>query len=176
MKKNLVWILLVVLLGGFYLIYTQTDWLDRLFNRKVQSEAVQQENLTVIKLFYYNPEKDKDAKGQILCSKQGLEEVQRILLRSENLIEDALKLLIKGELIQSEKNSGLTTEFPLLGLELESATLENGNLVLKFKDPNNKTIGGSCRVGVLWAQIEATAKQFPQVASVKFLPKELFQP
>jgi hypothetical protein len=38
------------------------------------------------------------------------------------------------------------------------------------------TTDGSCRVGILWAQIEATAEQFPGVNEVKFLPGELFQP
>lgn len=41
---------------------------------------------------------------------------------------------------------------------------------------NNKTNGGSCRAGILWFQIEATAKQFSEVKQVRFLPEELFQP
>lgn len=176
MKKNLILILAVILLVLIYLIYTRTDWFKGLFNREILSEATQQENLTAIKLFYYNPEKDKDAQGQILCSKQGLVEVQRIVPRTETQIADAIKLLLRGELITTEKNQGITTEFPLSGLELESATFENSDLILKFKDPNNKTTGGACRVGVLWTQIEATAKQFPQVSSVKFYPQDLFQP
>ncbi|MGC8651262.1 MAG: hypothetical protein ACP5RX_01445 [Minisyncoccia bacterium] len=52
----------------------------------------------------------------------------------------------------------------------------NGTLILKFNDSLNKTSGGSCRVGILWFQIEATAKQFSEVKKVEFLPEELLQP
>ena len=31
-------------------------------------------------------------------------------------------------------------------------------------------------VAILWFQIEATAKQFSNVTSVRFMPEELFQP
>ena len=72
---------------------------------------------------------------------------------------------------------GITTEFPLDGFKLKSVNLKNdGTLILEFDDPLNKTLGGACRVGILWFQIEATAKQFPQVKKVQFLPEELFQP
>jgi hypothetical protein len=54
--------------------------------------------------------------------------------------------------------------------------LKNGVLTLEFEDAQNKAVGGACRVGVLWFQIEATAKQFPEVKEVRFLPKEIFQP
>ena len=72
---------------------------------------------------------------------------------------------------------GITTEYPLMGFKLKSLNLkEDGTLILEFEDSQNKTIGGACRVGILWFQIEQTAKQFSQVKNVQFLPKELFQP
>ena len=95
---------------------------------------------------------------------------------SQTPIQDTIKLLLKGELSQSEREAGFTTEYPLEGFSLESAGFKNGVLTLKFQDSKNKAVGGACRVGVLWFQIEATAKQFPGIQQVRFLPEEIFQP
>jgi len=129
-----------------------------------------------IKLYYYNPQLDKDESENILCSKQGLVAVERQIPVTTTPIQDATRLLIAGQLTSAEKSQGVTTEYPLQGFSLKSAFLNNGVLTLEFQDSNNRTGGGSCRVGILWSQIEATAKQFPEVQSVRFLPEELFQP
>jgi spore germination protein GerM len=130
-------------------------------------------------LYYYNPEKDKDEQGNIKCSRDGLVPIERQIPVSQTPIKDTIELLLKGKenLTQKELAQGITTEFPLDGFELKSVNLKaDGTLILEFEDPLNKTVGGACRVGILWFQIEATAKQFPQVKQVKFLPEELFQP
>lgn len=129
-----------------------------------------------VKLYYYNSEMDKDANGNILCSNAGLQPVERKITASENYIGDTISLLLTGALTPEERSSGLTTEYPLEGFGLKTTTLDKGVLTLEFSDPNNKTSGGSCRVAILWAQIEATAKQFPEVKEVSFKPEELFQP
>jgi hypothetical protein len=129
-----------------------------------------------VKLYYYNPNKDKDAQGNILASRKGLVAVDRQIPISITPIQDTVRLLLQGSLTQAEKALGITTEYPLPGVELKSADLKNGVLTLEFADPQNRTGGGSARVGVLWFQIEATAKQFPEVKDVKFKPAELFQP
>ncbi|HZX49532.1 MAG TPA: GerMN domain-containing protein [Candidatus Paceibacterota bacterium] len=125
----------------------------------------QEQDVTTVKLYYYNAENDKDAEGNIQCSRQGLVSVEREVSQNETVIEDTIRLLLREE---------LAAELP--GVTLESAILENGVLTLEFADPQNKTVGGSCRVGILWFQIEATAKQFEGVEQVRFLPEELFQP
>ena len=131
-----------------------------------------------VKLYYYNPEKDKDESGNIQCSRDGLVAVEREIPITKTPIQDAIKLLLKGQenLTEMEKALGITTEYPLEDFSLKGASLKDGILTLEFEDPNYKTGGGSCRVGILWFQIEATAKQFPGVQQVKFLPEELFQP
>jgi len=131
-----------------------------------------------ILLYYYNPEKDKDKNGNIKCSKEGLVAIEREIPVSKTPIQDTINLLLKGKenLTQSEINQNITTEYPLEGFSLKEASLKNGILTLKFEDFQNKTIGGSCRVNILWSQLEATAKQFPEVKEVRFLPEELFQP
>lgn len=129
-----------------------------------------------VKLYYYNPTIDQDAEGNLLCSRAGLEAVEREIPVTDNYREDTILLLLKGELTAEETAQGLGTEYPLEGLTLENSTFEKGLFTLEFSDPNNKTVGGSCRVGILWSQIEETAKQFSEVENVKFKPEELFQP
>ena len=111
-----------------------------------------------------------------MCSEQGLARVRRNIPLTDTPIQNTLRLLLKGELTQEEINSGITTEYPLEGLDLKGATLKDGVLLLEFDDPNNKTSGGSCRANVLWLQISETAKQFSNVELVKFVPDYLFQP
>ncbi|MFH0712611.1 MAG: GerMN domain-containing protein [Candidatus Jorgensenbacteria bacterium] len=129
-----------------------------------------------VELFYYNPELDKDETGNVACSRKGLEPVEREIPVTKTPIQDTIKLLLAGELTAEERARGINTEYPLPGFTLEGASLKDGTLTLEFNDSENRAVGGSCRVGVLWFQIEATAKQFPEVSEVRFLPEEIFQP
>ena len=124
-----------------------------------------------VKLYFYDPTKDNT-----MCTQGGLVSVNRTIPVTQTPIQDTIRLLLKGELTSAEKSQGLTTEYPLLGFELTSVSLQSGVLTLTFKDPQNKTSGGSCRVNILRYQIEATAKQFSGVNSVRFMPETLFQP
>lgn len=133
--------------------------------------------MRTVKLYYYNAASDKDSSGNIMCSSQGLVSVSRQIPRTITPIQDTIRLLLKGELTAQEQAWGITTEYPLPGFSLIAASLDDeGALTLTFEDSQNRTGGGSCRVGILWAQIEATAKQFSEVTSVRFMPEELFQP
>ena len=129
-----------------------------------------------VELYYYNSDLDKDESGNIACSRKGLVAVERKIPITKTPIQDTVKLLLSGKLTDEERAQGISTEYPLPGFSLKGALLKNDILTLEFDDPNNKTVGGSCRVGILWFQIEATAKQFPEVRQVRFLPEEIFQP
>jgi hypothetical protein len=130
-----------------------------------------------VKLYYYNSNLDKDASGNILCSSKGLVAVNRTIPVTQTPLQDTVRLLLRGELTAGEKTSGVTTEFPLPGVSLTSASLQNsGALTLAIADPSQKTSGGACRAQVLRAQVEATARQFPTVTSVTFSPDTVFQP
>lgn len=128
-----------------------------------------------VSLYYYNPANDQGP-GGAQCSRNGLVAVQRSIPVTTTPIQDTVNLLLQGQLTEAERAQGITTEFPLPGLTLTGASLNSGVLTLQFEDPQNRTGGGSCRVGILWFQIEATAKQFPEVTEVRFTPEELFQP
>jgi hypothetical protein len=136
---------------------------------------VQPREVRDILLYYYNSTLDQGP-GGIQCSAKGLVAVPREIFRTITPIQDVVRLLLRGELTDQERAQGVTTEFPLPGVELAGAALNDGTLTLTFRDPQNMTSGGSCRVSILWAQIEATALQFPEVKKVRFMPGELFQP
>lgn len=129
-----------------------------------------------IKLYYYNPEMDKDESGNVMCSRKGLVSVDREVAITKTPVQDAIKLLLKGQITEQEKSQGISTEYPLDDFSLKGASLKDGVLMLDFLDLNNKSVGGSCRVGILWFQIEATAKQFSEVQQIRFLPEDIFQP
>lgn len=158
--------LIAGILGTLWVVIEgpNTEVVDRSPDKEVET----------INLYYYNPQKDTDSLGNIMCSQQGLVSVERKV--EEKNITRAIKILLAGDLGNSEKEQGLTTEFPLLGFELLGADLIDGTLTLEFADPENMTIGGACRTGILWHQIEATAKQFKGVTEVRFSPETLFQP
>ena len=128
-----------------------------------------------MKLFFYNPKLDQGP-GAAQCSEKGLVAVERVIAKTTTPLAETIKLLLRGELTDEERSSGITTEFPITGVTLKSATIQNAVATLTFIDPQNKTSGGSCRVAILTAQITATAKQFSTVQSVRFAPEELFQP
>lgn len=168
-KKNFYLVLFLVIIFGIVFYF----WL------RPEKKEVEQIATKKVSLYYYNPEKDKDEKGNIKCSRDGLVSIEREILATKTPIQDTIKLLLKGKenLTQVDIARGITTEYPLEGFSLTEVNLkENGTLLLKFDDSFNKTSGGSCRVGILWFQIETTAKQFPGVKEVKFYPEELFQP
>ncbi|MDD4818978.1 MAG: GerMN domain-containing protein [Candidatus Colwellbacteria bacterium] len=131
--------------------------------------------LQEVSLYYYNPENDKDENSNIMCSKAGLVPVSAVL-PADNIIFNTLSLLIQGNIPESAASLGVTTEYPLEGFSIESLSLENGLLTITFNDPNNATVGGSCRTGILWHQINETALQFDGVEEIRFQPEELFQP
>ena len=144
----------------------------------VHVDTLRQEENIRVDLFYYDPSKDMDEEDNVLCNPDSLTPVTRYIPLTEDPIDDTLQLLLQGHLTltEDEKLTGLTTEFPLMGLVLVDSTLEEGVLTITFDDPENKTSGGSCRVAILWAQIEMTALQFPEVEEVNFEPEDLFQP
>ncbi|MDZ7726279.1 MAG: GerMN domain-containing protein [Candidatus Campbellbacteria bacterium] len=127
-----------------------------------------------VSLYFYDEKSDTDQDGNVLCSEEAVVPAERSI--AEYTIEKHINLLLDGP-TESEVSDGLSSEFPLEGLTLESADLDdNGTLTLTFSDPQNQTVGGSCRVGLLYSQIRKTAESIERVSEVVIEPEELFQP
>lgn len=133
------------------------------------------EDTQSVRISFYNQSLDQGPGGP-QCGKSGIVSVVREIPKTETPLRDTIELLLKSELTAEEKTQGLTTEFPLPGLTLKSASIDKGKAILTFDDPQGKTSGGSCRVSILREQIEKTAVQFPGITSVELRPVELFQP
>ncbi|MDE2019466.1 MAG: GerMN domain-containing protein [Patescibacteria group bacterium] len=141
-----------------------------------KTPAVLETEATIpIVLYFYDPAQDQGPGGS-QCGRNGLVAVNRVLPQTQTPLRDTIALLLRGEITAEERARGLTTELPLPGVALADAEIQDGAATLTFTDPQNRTSGGSCRAALLWREIEATAKQFPSVQSVRFLPEYLFQP
>jgi len=129
----------------------------------------------IIRLYYPNS-KEAEKVGDV-CSRDSILPVTRNIPISKTPITDAIRLLIKGQITESEKAQGFKTEFPHEGFELSDINLKpDGTLFLQFTEVPGFTGGGSCRIVILTSQIVKTAMQFSEVKAVKFLPEEIFQP
>jgi len=111
--------------------------------------------------------------------------VERVLPASSTPLADVVKYLYSSlKLTDAEKAAGLVNGFEdplytnrLVGFTLKSATISNKVATLTFEDPLYFTSRGSCAGGILSSQVSNTAKQFPTVDTVEFLPVDtLFQP
>lgn len=136
--------------------------------------ALQNQQKT-ISLYFYNEEADTDSTGNILCSPDAVVATERTV--EDYSVRNHIEMLLKGP-TEEEKRSGLSSEFPLQGLSLESVQGPNaeGVLTLTLSDSQNSTVGGSCRVGILAAQLIQTALSIEGVESVEVLPEDMFQP
>jgi hypothetical protein len=100
-----------------------------------------------ITLYFYSPSLDQGP-GGVQCSRNGLVAVERIIPKTAMPLTEAIKLLLRGEIPEEERARGIESEFPLPGVALTNATVNNGAATLTFVDPQNKTGGGSCRVAI----------------------------
>lgn len=168
-QKNILISLLVVLVGIVIVVVVITK-------KNIPSDAgtVVVSDTTVPVLLFY-PNTKTSAYTADPCDAKSLSFIVRRISDTET-VKKSIEELLKGGLTSDEKTAGFTTEFPNAGFKLVSAVQVGGQLTLTFQDSNFFTSGGSCRVGILRAEIEKTAMQFEGITSVKILPEELFQP
>lgn len=161
-----------VIAGGLYLLVQNKA---APYDPGEPASVMVQEGVSV-PVYYYMQARDVDARGNALCSRDGIVAVERKLPEGHTL-KDRIDLLLLGELSSRERAEGISTEFPLAGLRLTNVEInDRGKATLTFEDVLNKTTGGACRVAILWYQIEKTARDYPGVRDVEFRPETLFQP
>lgn len=183
MNKIIVGAALLILALGGYFFFLPKEPLPALQQEEPVSEPDQELGEVsqpigerTVSLFYYDPTRDQDAEGNIMCTEKGLVAVSR-KIRSSTPIEETLRLLLAGDLTAEERARGITTEYPLPGVSLTSIALsDTGELRIAINDPEHRAVGGSCRTAVLVSQIRSTALQFDEVREISFSPEDLFQP
>lgn len=144
----------------------------------VFSSTSSESTVRTVKFFYYDSRLDQDDAGNILCSQRGLVVWDHDIPFTATPIKDTIESFLNTPLPEEAAAAGLSSEFPLSGVFLESLNLDknSGLLIIRLSDQYNQTGGGACRVSILKSQLEAVAKQFPEVKEVKFEPETLFQP
>jgi hypothetical protein len=132
----------------------------------------------LVKLYYYNENKDREISGGegLSLEPEAVIPVERLIPITVTPIQDTIRLLINGELSDAERDAGFMTEFPNKDFKLIGANLKSDVLTLEFTEVPGFTTGGSARMRLMTASIIKTAKQFPEVKEVKFIPEEIFQP
>ncbi|MFH1893200.1 MAG: GerMN domain-containing protein [Candidatus Zixiibacteriota bacterium] len=122
-------------------------------------------------LYYVNRIISKEAYELGPCE-AGVFPVERRLPATQTPVQDAIRMLIRAELTDKEREAGFMTEFPLPDVTIAEATIEDGVLTLLFNDTRHRTSGGTCRVDALRAQIVKTALQFPWIKGVRLDPDQ----
>lgn len=132
---------------------------------------------TKIALYYFNTKEDAKLPPEQQINVDSLLPVYRMFPATDNLLRDAISYLIQGVLTATEKSSGFSTEFPNKDFRLLSTNIDTeGVLTLEFTEVAGFTDGGSARMLIMANSIIKTAKQFPGVKKVVFVPETLFQP
>lgn len=90
--------------------------------------------------------------------------IVRLVPKTEAVAKAAVLELLKGP-TNPEKQSGYETALNA-GVRINGITIVNGVATVDFDNALDANVAGSCRVGLIRAQIEKTLKQFPSVSSV----------
>ncbi|OGM00631.1 hypothetical protein A2480_00670 [Candidatus Uhrbacteria bacterium RIFOXYC2_FULL_47_19] len=91
--------------------------------------------------------------------------VKRTVSSRSNIFRATLEALLAGP-TEDEATYGYVSSLPA-NVKIKSVGADAAGIVTADFDRNlDRGVGGSCRVGAIRAQIEATLKQFPEVKSV----------
>ncbi len=129
-----------------------------------------------VNVFAYHAGVDLLLHGHTACSPDAVLPLARWVPFDAPPLEASVRLLLDHPLPPWEAEVGYSSEFPLPGVSLEAVYVEDGVVTVVLADPEHRTSGGACRTGILRAQIEKTALQFPEVEEVRILPPEALQP
>lgn len=134
------------------------------------------DDVWAVRVYAYHVGVDLLLHGDVTCSPEAVLPLARWVPGDADPARGALNLLLGQRLAPWEVAEGFASEFPLPGVRVAALFLSNGTLTVLLGDPEHRTSGGACRTGILRAQIEKTALQFPDVKEVRILPPECLQP
>ncbi len=132
---------------------------------------------TKVALYYFNAKEDAKLPPEQQVNVDSILPVYRMFPATDDLLRDAINYLIQWALFGTEKDQWFTTDFPNAKFRLLSTNITaEGILTLEFTEVPGFTDGGSARMLIMANSIIKTAKQFPGVKKVVFVPETLFQP
>jgi len=114
---------------------------------------------TQFKVFFANSQMDPEMQD---CTK--IYAVERVIPKTLTPARASLEELLKGP-SASEKQLGYTTSINP-GVKIQKLTIVNGIANVNFDEQLEASVGGSCRVTNIRAQITETLKQFSTVSEV----------
>lgn len=189
MKKNIFYVLLVLLVVGFILLAIrflsgpEDNWICQNgswvkhgqpvgeapttacpgYEKKDQIDNKSNEQDVaenmVLKIYFSNSQKNPEMQD---CGQ--VYSVERIVPKTLGVARAALEQLFIGPTLVEKKDGYFSN---LNGnIKINKLTIENGVAKADFSEELNKDVGGSCRVSAIRAQIEQTLKQFATVNSV----------
>ncbi len=115
------------------------------------------ETMTV-KVFFMNDTLDPE----ITCQK--VFPVTRTVAKTSAVARAALTELLKGP-TAAEKAQGYLTVIPA-GVRIQKLSVDDGTAYADFDETLERSVGGSCRVSAIRAQLTQTLRQFPTVKNV----------
>jgi len=125
-----------------------------------------------VKLYYYNPEKDRDQAGRTQCSRNSLQAVTR-LVPGRKPAREAVEALLAAELKPEEKARGLVADFGSQ-ISLTDLALKDKVAILQLEVDPHFSMQSNCQVKLLGKQIKQTLLQFKEIEEVRIKPKQLF--
>lgn len=133
------------------------------------------EETAKVRLYYYNELLDKALhNGEINGDSDAILPVERTIPVSQAPINDSIRLLLKGELTNMERELGFKTELPNKNLIFLGAKREGSTLILNFEDKGFLPDIKADKIDVLKSIIIKTAMQFDNVKNVILQPDSLF--
>lgn len=150
----------------------QSDYL-RLRSQMISTSP---EETTKVRLYYYNELLDKSLhSGEVSGDSEAILPVEREIPVSHAPINDSIRLLLKGELTNMERELGFKTDYPNESLKFLGAKWDGSTLILNFEDNGFLKNSESSKASILKSEIIKTALQFEKVKNVILQPESLFR-
>ncbi len=123
---------------------------------------------TAVNVYFDNQHaKPIGADGLVVGECDGVYRTGRVVPKTTAVARAALEELFKGP-TEAEKAAGYTTALNA-GIRVNSAVIKDGIATVDLSSELMREVGGSCRIGMISAQIVTTLKQFESVKSVVIL-------
>lgn len=144
-------------------------------DQETETSQEQDTNETTINLYYFNERVDNNLPENTRLNTSSVQPIQRTIASTdfEEQLEEAIRLLIQGELTENEIEDGFVAGFD--GISLESVEFNEYGIAIINLVQEDTSINGSARVILLRDAIAKTAEQFDEVRSTLIMPEDVLK-